>query len=66
MRDIYRGLKLALSIEKDDVIRLHCQLALEEIDTVMRDFMFPKQTLTKKITVLPWQHHQQQQQHNLI
>ncbi|XP_033626737.1 transport and Golgi organization protein 6 homolog [Asterias rubens] len=53
MRDIYRGLKLALSIEKDDVIRLHCQLALEEIDTVMRDFMFPKQTLTKKITVLP-------------
>ena len=53
MKDIYRSLRLALSIEKDDIIRLHCQLALEEIDIIMRDFLFPKQSLTKKIIVLP-------------
>ncbi|XP_022106681.1 transport and Golgi organization protein 6 homolog isoform X2 [Acanthaster planci] len=53
MRDIYRSLKLTLSVEKDDVIRLHCQLALEEIDVIMREYLFPKQTLVKKITVLP-------------
>ncbi|XP_038077559.1 transport and Golgi organization protein 6 homolog [Patiria miniata] len=53
MKDIYRSLKLALSVETDDVIRLHCQLALEEIDVFMREYLFPKQTLSKKITVLP-------------
>ena len=53
MKDIYRSLKLTLAVEKDDVVRLHCQLALEELDSITRQYLFPEQTLSKKITVLP-------------
>ncbi|XP_072038821.1 transport and Golgi organization protein 6 homolog [Amphiura filiformis] len=53
MRDLYRQLKLAITVEKDDVLLLHAQLALEELDIIMKDYLFPKQTLSKKITVLP-------------
>ena len=53
MRDLYRQLKLVVTMEKDDALLLHAQLALEELNLIMKEYMFPEQTLTKKITVLP-------------
>ncbi len=53
MRDLYRQLKLVITVEKDDALLLHAQLALEELDIIMKKYLFPEQTLSKKITVLP-------------
>lgn len=52
LRDVYRLLKLLRSTEKDDGVLFHVQLAMDELDTIMNDYLFPKQTLTKKIHVL--------------
>ncbi|XP_063951543.1 transport and Golgi organization protein 6 homolog [Lytechinus pictus] len=52
IRDVYRCLKHVRDVEKDDVLLLHTQLAMEELDIIMRQYLFPKQTLSKKITVL--------------
>ena len=55
MRDIYDCLKRVVSREQDDVLKLHAQLGLEELDAIMRGYLFPEQTLSKKISVLhPW------------
>ncbi|XP_056272526.1 transport and Golgi organization protein 6 homolog [Pseudoliparis swirei] len=51
--DLYRALKWVVRSDPDDVAVLHAQLALEEIDDVMRKFIFPEQKLEKKIVVLP-------------
>uniref|UniRef100_A0A3Q1F1J6 Transport and golgi organization 6 homolog (Drosophila) n=1 Tax=Acanthochromis polyacanthus TaxID=80966 RepID=A0A3Q1F1J6_9TELE len=51
--DLYRALKLVLRSDPDEVAVLHAQLALEELDDVMRRFIFPEQKLEKKIVVLP-------------
>ena len=51
--DLYRALKWVLRSDPDDVTVLHAQLALEELDDVMRRFIFPEQKLEKKIVVLP-------------
>lgn len=51
--DLYRLLKSIVRSEQDEVTVLHAQLALEELDGIMRDFLFPRQTLEKKIVVLP-------------
>ncbi|XP_033929054.1 transport and Golgi organization protein 6 homolog isoform X1 [Melopsittacus undulatus] len=53
LRDLYRLLKYVVMAEPDGATRLHAQLALEELDVVMRRVLFPPQTLQKKITVLP-------------
>ncbi|KAF4010822.1 hypothetical protein G4228_002308 [Cervus hanglu yarkandensis] len=53
LKDLYHLLKHVLCLEPDDVARLHAQLALEELDEIMRNFLFPPQKLEKKITVLP-------------
>ncbi|XP_066278108.1 transport and Golgi organization protein 6 homolog [Branchiostoma lanceolatum] len=53
LRDLYRLLKHTARVEKDDTTKTHVYIALEELDTIMKDFLFPKQTLEKKITVLP-------------
>ncbi|KAI8479639.1 Transport and Golgi organization protein 6 [Branchiostoma belcheri] len=53
LRDLYRLLKHTAQVEKDDTTKTHVYIALEELDTIMKDFLFPKQTLEKKITVLP-------------
>uniref|UniRef100_A0AAQ4RU25 Transport and golgi organization 6 homolog (Drosophila) n=1 Tax=Gasterosteus aculeatus aculeatus TaxID=481459 RepID=A0AAQ4RU25_GASAC len=39
--------------DPDDVAVLHAQLTLEEMDDIMKRFIFPKQKLQKKIVVLP-------------
>lgn len=50
---IYRTLKDIYYNDKDDVMRLQAQLALEELNENMKDFMLPKPQLdTKKIIVL--------------
>ncbi|XP_060933350.1 transport and Golgi organization protein 6 homolog [Limanda limanda] len=51
--DLYRALKWVLRSDPDEVTVLHAQLALEELDDVMRSFIFPEQKLEKKIVVLP-------------
>ncbi|KAM4573366.1 transport and Golgi organization protein 6 homolog isoform 2-T2 [Odontesthes bonariensis] len=51
--DLYRALKWVVRSDPDEVAVLHAQLALEELDDVMRRFMFPPQKLEKKIVVLP-------------
>ncbi|XP_064527133.1 transport and Golgi organization protein 6 homolog isoform X2 [Pseudopipra pipra] len=51
--DLYRLLKHVVTAERDGATVLHAQLALEELDTVMRRVLFPPQTLEKKIVVLP-------------
>nr|XP_057931280.1 transport and Golgi organization protein 6 homolog [Doryrhamphus excisus]XP_057931281.1 transport and Golgi organization protein 6 homolog [Doryrhamphus excisus]XP_057931282.1 transport and Golgi organization protein 6 homolog [Doryrhamphus excisus] len=51
--DLYRALKWVVRSDPDEVAVLHAQLALEELDAVMRSLIFPKQKLEKKIVVLP-------------
>ncbi|XP_065518267.1 transport and Golgi organization protein 6 homolog isoform X2 [Lathamus discolor] len=53
LRDLYRLLKHVVVAEPDGATKLHAQLALEELDAVMRRVLFPPQVLEKKITVLP-------------
>ncbi|XP_075289446.1 LOW QUALITY PROTEIN: transport and Golgi organization protein 6 homolog [Opisthocomus hoazin] len=53
LRDLYRLLKHVATAEPDGATVLHAQLALEELDAVMRRVLFPPQALEKKIVVLP-------------
>uniref|UniRef100_A0A3Q2H9X8 Transport and golgi organization 6 homolog n=1 Tax=Equus caballus TaxID=9796 RepID=A0A3Q2H9X8_HORSE len=53
LKDLYHLLKHVVHLEPDDVAKLHAQLALEELDEIMRNFLFPPQKLEKKIVVLP-------------
>ena len=50
--NLYRLLKRTHTIEKDDVVQLHIQMALDELDRITRDLLFPKETFTKKIRIL--------------
>ena len=50
--EVYRLLKQVERGEMDDLTRAHAQAALGELDTIMRELLFPQQTLAKKITVL--------------
>lgn len=52
LRDIYRLLKHCEAVETDGVLLLHVQLACQEIDAFMKDFLFSAPTLTKRIHVL--------------
>lgn len=51
--ELYRTLKWVVRSDLDEVSVLHARLALEELDDVMRKFIFPQQKLEKKIVVLP-------------
>ncbi|NXE29855.1 TNG6 protein, partial [Ardeotis kori] len=53
LRDLYHLLKHVVVAEPDGATVLHAQLALEELDAVMRRVLFPPQVLEKKIVVLP-------------
>lgn len=50
--DLYRALKWVVRSDPDDVAVLHARLALEELEDIMRRFIFPEQKLQKKIVVL--------------
>lgn len=51
LRDLYRSLRLLSEREKDEVTRIHAQLALDEVDSLTRAFLLPKLSNTKKIYV---------------
>ncbi|KAL6427610.1 hypothetical protein ACFW04_008821 [Cataglyphis niger] len=50
--DLYRGLKYLRDNDDDPVLRLHAQLALEEIDYIVRDFLSTPSKLEKRIFLL--------------
>ncbi|XP_076749789.1 transport and golgi organization 6 [Xylocopa sonorina] len=50
--DLYRGLKYLRDNDDDLVLRLHAQLALEELDHIVRDFLFSPPKLEKRIFLL--------------
>ncbi|KAK7114233.1 transport and Golgi organization protein 6 homolog [Littorina saxatilis] len=52
LKDLYRLLKRVHNTDSDDAVRLHANMALVQLDTVSRQFLFPPQTLQKKIQVL--------------
>ncbi|XP_041047651.1 transport and Golgi organization protein 6 homolog [Carcharodon carcharias] len=53
LRDLYRLLKYVIQTDDDEVVVLHAQLTLEELDHVVRRFLFPEEKLQKKIVILP-------------
>lgn len=50
--DLYRGLKHLRDNDDDPVLRLHAQLALDEIDQIVQEFLFSPPKLEKRIFVL--------------
>lgn len=50
--EIYRYLKLLYNREEDNSLKLHVQLALEEINKICREFIFPTQKLEKRLYIL--------------
>lgn len=48
---IYRKLKDIYSHEKDDTMRLHAQLALEELNNSTRNFLLPPTHFNKTINI---------------
>lgn len=51
--ELYRTLKRAYNEDTDEVVRLHAQLALEELGSLAKDFLFPRLPMQKKIQILP-------------
>lgn len=52
IKDIYSHLKIVYATESDEVLRLHSQLALEEINTIMKELLTAQLPLTKEIRIL--------------
>jgi len=52
LREILRSLRLRLGVETDEVALVHINLALDEIDKIVRDMFSPNLTQEKKIFVL--------------
>lgn len=50
--ELYGTLKYVYTTDKDDVTRLHAQLALEELNAATLAYIFPQQNLVKQIHVL--------------
>ncbi|XP_014287215.1 transport and Golgi organization protein 6 homolog [Halyomorpha halys] len=50
--DIYKSLKHIYKYDKDDITRLHAQMALEELHASTITFLFPIKSLEKRIFVL--------------
>jgi len=52
LRDIYRELKLLSAHEKEETVQIHLNLALDEIDNIVKSFLTPEPKMEKKIYVL--------------
>ncbi|XP_050399658.1 transport and Golgi organization protein 6 homolog isoform X2 [Patella vulgata] len=52
LKDVYRLLKTVNMVETDPVVIDHVTLALNELDDIMREALFPKQVLSKMVRVL--------------
>ena len=50
--DVYRTLKRALTNDSEQGVRTHAGLALEELDSIMREMLFAKPELSKRISIL--------------
>ncbi|XP_015430063.1 PREDICTED: transport and Golgi organization protein 6 homolog [Dufourea novaeangliae] len=50
--DLYRGLKYLRDNDEDPVLCLHAQQSLEELDQIVRDFLFSPPKLEKRIFLL--------------
>ena len=50
--DLYRLLKQVMASEKDEGVRLNANLALNELEDIMKSVLFPQQKLEKRIRVL--------------
>ena len=50
--DLYRLLKLVMTTEKDEKVKLNANLALNELEDIMKGVIFPQQKLEKRIRVL--------------
>lgn len=54
LRDIYRLLKMVLSSETDDVIKLHADNALNILDDIIKESCSLQPQLVKKIQIISW------------
>ena len=52
LKDIYRLLRQMYSTTIDDILQLHCQLAIEEIDRIAKQLFTPNKDLIKNIKIL--------------
>ncbi|KAK7864941.1 hypothetical protein R5R35_004931 [Gryllus longicercus] len=52
LRDVYRYLKNHYERSEYDSLKLHAQLALEEINKISKEFICPKQKLEKRLFIL--------------
>jgi hypothetical protein len=50
--DLYRTLKTLYQHEADDILKIHVQLALEELNKSVFRFLFPQPKLEKRIYVI--------------
>lgn len=50
--DLYRTLKALYQHEEDDIMRIHVQLALEDLNKSVIKFLFPQPKLEKRIYVI--------------
>uniref|UniRef100_A0A146M944 Transmembrane and coiled-coil domain-containing protein 7 n=1 Tax=Lygus hesperus TaxID=30085 RepID=A0A146M944_LYGHE len=50
--ELYRALKTVISTDKDDVTKLHAELALQELNSCTLNFLLPSQKMEKRIYVL--------------
>lgn len=53
LKDIYQLLKIVELTDADHMTRGHAQAAVGELDSITRDYLFPKPSFTKRIQVLP-------------
>ncbi|XP_060077025.1 transport and Golgi organization protein 6 homolog isoform X2 [Ylistrum balloti] len=52
VRDLYRTLRQCMVTEKEDSVKMQITVALNTLDSITREVMFPTQTLEKKIRIL--------------
>lgn len=51
MRELYQLLKLTLKSENDEGVQRQIVLAHNELEDIMKEVLFPKQVLQKKIRI---------------
>ena len=51
LKELYRLLKHTYTTDANEIVRLHSQLALEELETIMKSYLFPEETLQKSLKI---------------
>ena len=52
LKDIYHDLKFILNADTDDVTLQYADKALRQLDSITKNFLFPKEDFKKRIRVL--------------